>query len=98
MNIFYNDLAAMLYLSISSTFFFSLEMMRGQKRVGADRGLCHIEDRDNLSPVDVANIINMLSSVPLESKEGHYSHEPSNTVLSSTNINSHGAIPTENCK
>jgi hypothetical protein len=72
--------------------------MRGQKRIGAGRGLCHIEDCANLSPVGVANNIDMLSSVPLELVEGHYSHEPPNTVLPSTNIDSHGAIPTKNCK
>jgi hypothetical protein len=73
-------------------------MTRRQKRVGPGWGLCHIEDYDNFSSVDVADNIDMLSLVPQESNEGYYSHEPPNTVTPSTNIDSHRAIPTENYK
>jgi hypothetical protein len=73
-------------------------MKTRQKTVGVDRCLCHIEDCGNLSLVDVADNIDMLSSVRLESLEGRYSHEPPNTAPPSTNIDSYGSIPTETYK
>jgi hypothetical protein len=60
--------------------------------------MCHVEDCDNFSLFDVVDNIHMLSLVPLESSEGHYSDEPPNTIPPSTNIDSHGSIPTQTCK
>ena len=68
-----------------------LEMTIGQKG-GRGRGLCHVEDCNKPTLVDVVGDIDMLSSVPPKSTEGHPFLEQSNPV------NSLEVTPTANCK
>jgi hypothetical protein len=66
---------------------------QGHRRVRAQgRGLCHVEDCDNLTSVDVVDDMDMLPVEALDLAKAHPPEEPSDHMHSS------GVASTASCK